>query len=141
MPLFEAFGLTRIADLVSWLLIGALLVGYSQLASAMNRSGYASVRLAVLLPVIAAVATLVYALVVGMLAPELRSAEATLALTHVAFVLGVPAYAVHMILPIAARKESVGRVLARRWHLAVVAYAEATMVLMGFVLLSIHGLA
>jgi len=141
VPLFEAFGLTRIADLVSWLMVGALLVGYSQLASAMNRSGYASVRLAILLPVIAIVATLAYALVIGVLAPELRSAEATLALTHVAFVLGVPAYAIHMILPIAARKESLGRVLARRWHLAVVAYAEATMVLMGFVLLSIHGLA
>jgi hypothetical protein len=141
VPLFESFSLTRIADLVSWLLIGALLVGYSQLASALNRSGYASVRLAVLLPVIATVVTLVYAVVVDVLAPELRSAEATLALTHVAFVLGVPAYAIHMILPIAARRESLNGVLATRWHLAVVAYAEATMVLMGFVLFSIHGLA
>lgn len=141
VPLFEAFSLTRIADLVSWLLIGALVVGYSQLASALNRSGYASIRLAVLLPVFAAGATLVYAVVIGVLAPELRSAEATLALTHVAFVLGVAAYTIHMILPIAARRESLGGVLATRWHLAVVAYAEATMVLMGFVLLSIHGLA
>ena len=141
VPLFEAFSLTRIADLVSWLLIGALLVGYSQLASAMNRSGYASVRVAVLLPVFAALATLLYAAVIGVLAPQFRSAEATLALTHVAFVLAVPAYAIHMILPIAARRDSVGGVLATRWHLVVVAYAEATMVLMGFVLLSIHGLA
>lgn len=141
VPLFEAFGLTRIADLVSWLLIGALVVGYSQLASALNRGGYASIRLAVLLPVLAAAATLVYAVVIGVLAPQLRSAEATLALTHVAFVLGVPAYTIHMILPIAARRESLNGVLATRWHLVVVAYAEATMVLMGFVLLSIHGLA
>jgi hypothetical protein len=141
VPLFEAFGLTRIADLVSWLLIGALLVGYSQLASALNRSGYASLRLAILLPVFAAVVTLVYAALIGLLGPELRSGEATLALTHVAFVLAVPAYAIHMILPIAADRESLRAVLATRWHLVVVAYAEATMVLMGFVLLSIHGLA
>jgi hypothetical protein len=32
-PLFETFGLTTIAGLVSWLLIGAVVVGYGQLAS------------------------------------------------------------------------------------------------------------
>ena len=62
-------------------------------------------------------------------------------MTIVAFVVGVPAYAIHMILPIAARREPLARVLADRWHLAVIAYAEGTMVLIGFVLLSIHGLA
>ena len=141
VPLFEAFGLTRIADLVSWLLIGALIVGYTQLAGALHRSGYASARLAVLLPVIAAAATLAYAVLIGALAPSLRSTEATLTLTLVAFALGVPAYAINMILPIAARRESLARALADRWHLAVIAYAQGTMVLIGFVLLSIHGLA
>ena len=141
VPLFEAFQLTRIADLVSWLLIGALVVGYGQLASALHRSGYASVRLAVLLAEFAIIATLVYGVVIGVLAPGLRSDEATLALTHVAFLVGVPAYAIHTILPIAARGLTLRAILAKRWHLAVIAYAEATMVLIGFVLLSIHGLA
>ena len=141
VPLFEAFGLTRIADLVSWLLIGALVVGYGQLASSLNRSGYASVRLALLLPMFAAAATLVYAIVIAALAPGLRSDEATLALTHVAFLVGVPAYAIHTVLPIAARRASLVPILAERWHLVVIAYAEGTMVLIGFVLLSIHGLA
>jgi hypothetical protein len=141
VPLFEAFQLTRIADLVSWLLIGALVVGYGQLASALHRTGYASIRLALLLPIFASLATLAYAVLIGLLAPGLRSTEATLALTHVAFLVGVPAYAVNTILPIAARGPSLGPILADRWHLAVVGYAEASMVLIGFVLLSIHGLA
>ena len=60
-PLFETFGLTRIADLMGWLLVGALVVGYGLLASALYRSGYASARLTVLLPVFAIVGTLAYA--------------------------------------------------------------------------------
>ena len=69
-PLFETFDLTAIAGLVGWLLIGALVVGYGLLASSLYRSGYASARLTVLLPVFAIAATLVYALVIA-LAPGL----------------------------------------------------------------------
>jgi hypothetical protein len=139
-PLFETFNLTAIAGLVGWLLIGALVVGYGLLASSLYRSGYASARLTVLLPVFAIVATLVYALVVG-LAPSLRTPDATLHLTVVAFIVGVPAYSANTILPIAAQRRRLAPILAERWHLAVIAYAEGAMVLIGFVLLSILGLA
>lgn len=139
-PLFETFGLMTIADLVGWFLVGALVVGYGQLASALYRSGYASARLTVMLPVFAVVATAAY----GLLAaanPALRSGEATLNLTIVAFVGGVPAYAAMTILPIAAHKPRFTPILAARWHLAVIAYAEAAMVIVGFLLLAVSGLA
>jgi hypothetical protein len=61
--------------------------------------------------------------------------------TIVAFVIGVPAYAAHTILPIAAHRERLPPFLATRWHLAVITYAEGTMVLIGFLLLSVFGLA
>jgi hypothetical protein len=140
-PLFEAFGLTQIAELVGWLLIGALVVGYGLLASALHRSGYASARLTVLLPVFAVAGTLAYALVVAVLAPSARSPEATLNLTIVAFIAGVPAYTAMTILPIAATRERLVPILADRWHLAVIAYAEGSMVLVGFLMLSVLGLA
>jgi len=140
-PLFEAFGLARIADLTGWLLIGALVVGYGLLANALYRSGYASGRLTVVLPLLAFVGILAYAILIGVLAPGLRSPEATLNLTVMAFVIGVPAYAAMTVLPIAARRERLAPILADRWHLAIVAYAEGAMVLIGFLLLAVLGLA
>jgi len=140
VPLFETFELTRISDLVGWLLIGALIPGYAQVSTALYRSGYASVRVAVLLPLFAGGAVLAYGVLIGVLAPDLRSPEATLILTHVAFIVGVAGYAGHTILPIAAHREPLASTLANRWHLVVIAYAEATMVLIGFLLLSVLGL-
>jgi hypothetical protein len=141
VPLFETFGLETVAEIVGWLLLGALVVGYGQLASALYRTGYASVRVGVTLPLLAALATVTYAILIAVLAPDLRSPAATLNLTIVAFVIGVPAYAAHTILPIAAHRERLAPVLATRWHLAVIAYAQGTMVLIGFLLLSVLGLA
>jgi hypothetical protein len=141
VPLFETFGLDTIADIVSWLLLGALFVGYGQLASARYRTGYASVRVGVLLPLFAGLATVAYAILIAVLAPGLRSPAATLNLTIVAFLVGVPAYAAHTILPILAHRERLAPFLAARWHLAVIAYAEGSMVLIGFLLLSVLGLA
>ena len=140
-PLFETFGLVRIADLTGFLLIGALVVGYGLLATALYRSGYASARLAVVLPLLAGIGTIVYAILVNTLAPSLRSPEAALDLTVVAFVIGVPAYAGMTILPIAAHRPRLAPILADRWHLAIVAYAEGVMVLIGFLLLAVLGLA
>lgn len=140
-PLFEAFGLDRIADLTGWLLVGALVVGYGLLASALYRSGYATARVTVVLPVLACAGTLAYAILIGVFAPDLRSAEATLDLTVVAFIIGVPAFAAMTILPIAAHRERLAPILADRWHLAIVAYAEGAMVLIGFLLLAVLGLA
>lgn len=57
------------------------------------------------------------------------------------FAAGVPAYAAMTILPIAAHRERFAAILADRWHLAVIAYAEGVMVLTGFLLLAVLGLA
>jgi hypothetical protein len=141
VPLFETFGLETIADIVGGLLLGALVVGYGQLASALYRTGYASVRLGLMLPLFAGLAAAAYAILIAVLAPGLRSPAATLSLTIVAFLIGVPAYAAHTILPIAAHRERVAPFLAARWHLAVIPYAQGTMVLIGFLLLSVLGLA
>jgi hypothetical protein len=83
----------------------------------------------------AAVGTLAYAVVIGVLAPDLRSPEATLDLTVVAFIFGVPAYGAMTILPLAARREQLASILADRWHLAVITYAQGVTVLIGFLLL------
>jgi hypothetical protein len=45
------------------------------------------------------------------------------------------------LLPIAARREGWAPMLADRWHLAIVAYAQAVAVLIGFLLLAVLGLA
>jgi hypothetical protein len=140
-PMFETFGLTTIASLTGWLLVGATIGGYGLLASALYRTGYASARLTVLIGVFAAVGTVAYATVIGTLAPGLRSSEATLALTVVAFLGGVTAYIAMTILPIAARRERLAPILADRWHLAIVAYAQGVTVLIGFLLLGVLGLA
>jgi hypothetical protein len=140
-PLFETFALTTIATVTGWLLVGAVVVGFGQLATALYRSGYAPARLIALIGLLAAVGTLGYAVVIGALAPHLRSSEATLALTIVAFIAGVPAYGAMTILPIAARRRRFTPILADRWHLAVIAYAEGVTVLIAFLLIAVLGLA
>jgi hypothetical protein len=140
-PLFETFGLTAIASLTGWLLLGAAIGGYGLLANALHRTGYATARLAVLLALFALVGTCAYAIVVGVVAPSLRSPEATLSLTIVAFVAGLVAYLAMTILPSAVRRERLGAILSDRWHLAIVAYAQAVTLLIGFLLLAVHGLA
>jgi hypothetical protein len=140
-PLFETFGLTAIADLTGWFLIGALIVGYGLLATALYRSGYASAQLTMLLPLFAFAGILVYTIVIAAFAPSLRSAEATLGLTALAFIAGVPAYGLMTILPILARRDRLAPILADRWHLVVIGYAEGVMVLIGFLLLAVLGLA
>ena len=45
------------------------------------------------------------------------------------------------LLPIAATRPRLAPILADRWHLAVIAYAEGAMVLVGFLLLAVLGLA
>jgi hypothetical protein len=139
-PLFETFGLTAVAAVTGWLLIGAVVVGYAVMASALFRSGYVGARLVTLMALLAAVGTAAYALVVK-LVPDLRSPESALQLTIVAFLLGVPAYLAMALLPMVARREGTAAVLAERWHLAIVAYAQGATVLIGFLLLAVLGLA
>lgn len=140
-PLFETFGLMTVAALTGWLLVGAVVVGYGILANALFRSGYANARLVLAIAAFAIVGTVAYALVVGLLTPGLRSPESTLDLTIVAFIAGVPAYAAMTALPGLAHRPGTATVLAERWHLAVVAYAQGATLLIGFLLLAILGLA
>src|SRR5207302_1050544 len=114
--------------------------GFGQLATALYRSGYASARQLVLIAVVAVLSIFCYAIVVGV-APSLRSSDAALHLTVLAFIAGVPAYGAMTILPVAAHHDRFVRVLADRWHLAVIGYAQAVTVLIGFLLLAIFELA
>jgi hypothetical protein len=140
-PLFETFGLTAIAGVTGWLLLGAAIGAFTLLASALRRTGYASARVSMSMGAFAVIGTVAYAIVVGVLAPGLRSPEATLALTLVAFVGGVTAYVALTALPVAARRDGWAAILADRWHLAVITYAQAVSVLIGFLLLAVLGLA
>ena len=140
-PLFETFGLDAVADASGWLLTGAVIGGYGLLGAALFRSGYASARLVVVLGIVAFAATAGYALFVSVLAPGLGSPESALYLSIVAFLAGVPAYAAMTLLPVAASQPRTAEVLATHWHLAVIGYAQAVMVLVGFVLLAVLGLA
>ena len=81
------------------------------------------------------------AIVVDAVAPSLRSPDAALDLTLVAFIGGVAAYGAMTLLPIAARREGWAPILADRWHLAIIAYAHGVTVLIGFLLLAVLGLA
>ncbi len=140
-PLFETFGLTTIASLTGWLLVGAVVVGYGLLSTALHRSGYASARLTLPVALFATAGTVAYAIVIAAFAPSLRSYEATLYLTVVAFTVGVPAYAAMTILPIVANRDRLAPILADRRHLVVIAYAQGVTVLIGFLLLAVLGLA
>ena len=102
-PLFQTFGLTAIADLVGWLLIGVVIAGYGPLASALFRTGYASARVTMVLPLLAVVGTLAYRgswprSSRASAPPRPRSIS-----TVTAFVIGIPAYLAITVLPIAAR--------------------------------------
>ena len=140
-PLFLAFQLTAIAELAGWLLLGAIVVGYGFLATALYRTGYATARLVVLIAVLAVLGTAAYAVVVNVVAPGLRSDDAAIRLTVASFVLGVPAFLAMTVLPIVAHRERLVPVLAARWHLVVVGYAQAVTVLIGFLLLAVLGMA
>jgi hypothetical protein len=59
----------------------------------------------------------------------------------VAFIAGVPAYGAMTVLPILARGPRLAPILAERWHLAVIAYAQGVTVPIGFLLLAVLGLA
>jgi hypothetical protein len=94
-----------------------------------------------ILPAIAIAVIVAYALLVRVALPELRSEEATLGLTLLAFAAGVVAFTALTLLPIAARHERTAAILAERWHLAIIGYAQGAMVLIGFLLLAVLGIA
>jgi hypothetical protein len=53
----------------------------------------------------------------------------------------VPAYGAMTVLPLAAHRARFVPILAERWHLAIIGYAQAVTVLIGFLLLAVFGLA
>jgi hypothetical protein len=140
-PLFDAFGLDRVASIASWLLGGGIVVAFGFMGTALVRSGYASARQVALLGALAVVGTLAYAIVAGAIAPGLRAPGSALQLTIAAFAGGLPAYAAFSLLPVLARSPRLVPVLADRWHLVLLGYAQAVTVLVGFLLLAVLGLA
>jgi hypothetical protein len=140
-PLFETFALTRVAELTGWLLVGAVVVGFGQMATALHRSGYASPRQLALIGLLAAGGAIGYAVLIGLVAPAQRSPDATMNLTVTAFLAGVPAYAAMTVLPLVATHPRPAAVLAERWHIALLAYAQTVSVLIAFLLLAVFGLA
>ena len=139
LPLFETFGLTRMADLAGWLLAGAAVASYGLLGSQIYRSGFASGRLVVVIALLGIAATLVYAAIAGWFG--LRSADSTLALTITGFILGVPPYLVLTTLPSLVRQDRAAPVLARYGHVGIFVFAQGGVVLAGFLLLSVLGFA
>lgn len=140
-PLFQAFGLTEMADIAGWLLVAANLAGYGGLASSLYRSGYASVRTIVILPLLAVAALIAYVVAVRLLVPGGHVAGATLVLTLVGFIPGAAMSGVQAVLPILARHERLSRLFAERWHLVIVAYTVSVMVLIELLLVSVLGVA
>jgi hypothetical protein len=138
-PLFDAFGLTQMAELVTYLLIAAVAVGYGPLASVLQRTGFATIRMIVLMPLIATGVTAAYVLLLRISGVG-RVPDGTLALILVGFIPGALAHAGLTFLPILARMERLSAILADRAHLLILGYAQAVMVLVYFLLLSVVGL-
>jgi hypothetical protein len=139
-PLFETFGLIRMADVVSYFLVAAVAIGYGPLATILHRTGFASFRMIVLTPLIASLVSVAYFVVLRLSGID-RVPDATLALTIVGFIPGVFAQGVLAIMPILARSDRINGILAERAHLLILSYAVSVMVLIYFLLLSVLGLA
>ena len=138
-PLFQAFGLGRLADLVALVLVGVAIASYGVVAHQLHRSGFGPARIVVAIPLVTVAATLVYALVVGALG--LRSDQAALDLIIVGFAFGAPAFAFFMTLNVIGAYGRPARVLARIGSYLVLAYVQANALLVGFLLLGVLGLA
>ncbi|HKX05673.1 MAG TPA: hypothetical protein VJX71_24485, partial [Methylomirabilota bacterium] len=105
----------------------------------LHRSGYASGRLIVLMPILSATAAVAFGLIVARFG--LRSPEATLDLTIAAFVLGASAFGLLTALPVLSRHRRVAAGLASFGPLLIVGYAQGVMMVVAFLLLSILGFA
>jgi hypothetical protein len=138
-PLFLAFGLHRLADLMIIVSIAVALASYGLVAHHLQRSGYGAGRVLVTIPALAIVATLAYAAVASLLG--LRSADGTLNLVIVGFCGGAVAFFALTTLIVSAVRERSARFLARYGRYLVLAYAQAVVLLVGFLLVSILGVA
>jgi hypothetical protein len=138
-PLFETFGLPRLAELAGWLVAASSVTSFALIATQLLRSGVASPRITLVIAVVGAAATSAYAVLAVWFG--WRSPESTLALVVGAFGLGVPAYGLVAALPILARQERTASRLAAYGPRLLLAYAQGAVVFVGFLLLAVLGLA
>jgi hypothetical protein len=138
-PLFQAFGLTRLADLVAWVSIAIAFASYGLVAHHLNRAGYGPSRVLVAIPLLAIVATLIYGLIVGMLG--LRSEDATLDLIVSGFSVGALAFFLLLTMTAFSVHERSARFMSRYGRYLVLGYVQSIVLLVGFLLLSVLGLA
>jgi hypothetical protein len=138
-PLFLAFGLTRLADLVSLVLVGVAIASYGLVAHQLHRSGFGPARVLTAIPLLTVGATLLYGLLVAMLGA--RSEQAALDLIVVGFAFGALAFGFFITLNILGSYRPTARLLARIGGYLVVAFAQANVLLVGFLLLAVLGLA
>jgi hypothetical protein len=138
-PLFLSFGLTRLADLVALILVGVALASYGLVAHQLHRSGYGPARVLTAIPLLTIAATLVFALVVGALG--LRSEQSALDLIVVGFALGAVAFGFFIAVNVLGTYGPTARFLARSAGYLVLAFIQANVVLVAFLLLAVLGLA
>jgi hypothetical protein len=138
-PLFETFGLDRLAELAGWLLAVSTIASYGLVGRHLYQSGFVTARMTVTIPVLAVAATLVYGLLAAWFG--MRSPDSTLALTVSMFIIGVPAYALLTALPIIARQQRFAPALASYGRFLILGYAQGAIVFVGFLVLSILGFA
>lgn len=138
-PLFQAFGLERLADIAAPILVVVSFASFALVAHHLHRSGYGPARVVVAIFAFATLATLGYAALAGIVG--LRSEEATLDVIVVGFSVGVFAFSGFILLTILGAYQRTAKYLARFGSYIVVAYVQSVVVLVGFVLLGVLGLA
>jgi len=104
-----------------------------------QRSGYGAGRVLVAVPSLAIVATLAYATAATLF--DLRAADGTLNLIIVGFGFGAVAFVALTTLIVGAVRERSARFLARYGRFLVLGYAQAVVLLVGFLLISVLGVA
>jgi hypothetical protein len=138
-PVFQAFGLERMAELAGWLLVAAVIAGYGQLAKYLHRAGYVDLRMAVLVGAVATIAAVGYAASAALLG--LVSPDSLLILTVVGFVVGTPAYVLIGFLPLLSGHPRFENALTRFGPHMFLAFIQTATVLLGFLVLTAVGLA
>jgi hypothetical protein len=138
-PLFLAFGLARLADLVSLVLVGVAIASYGLVAHQLHRSGFGPARVVTAMPLLTVAATLLYGLIAGLLGA--RSDQAALELIVVGFGFGALAFGFFVTLNILGAYRPTARLLARVGGYLVIGFVQANVLLVGFLLLAVLGLA
>jgi hypothetical protein len=138
-PLFQAFELSRLADLVAYTSIIVAPISYGLVANHLRRSGYGPDRILIAVPVLTVVGVLAYALIVNLLG--IRSDEAALDLIIGGFTVGAFAFLGVITLNVTAAHNVSARFLSRFGRYLILGYVQSIVLFNGFLLLAILGLA